>query len=127
MSIWSSPWFPIYAGTAFILLYSIGQYGRSRYGEVCKYIGMAGTGFILLRLFWGTCAVPATYFALILLGAAIGSRLLVWLYYRLKSEPNSDREFSFGSGRGPSGRPSTESTPEDSAAQDMHEKSHTSP
>ncbi len=123
MSIFSSPWFPIYAGTAFIFLYSIGQYGRSRYGELCKYVGMAGTGFVLLRLFWGTCAVPATFFAILLLGAAIGSRLLIWVYYKSKSKPEVDRKFSFGTGRGPTGQPSSETDQEKNPSQNRQEKS----
>jgi hypothetical protein len=95
----TSPWFPVYAGIVSIFIYSIGQYGRIRRGEILKTIGMAGTGLVLLRMFWGTCAVNATIFAIILLGAAIAARVLIALYYLIFGAPSVTEGFSFDNSR----------------------------
>ena len=77
-----NPWYLVLAGIVFVFVYSLGQYGRSRYKDIFKFVGVFGTGFIMLKLYWNFCPTAATFYLFIMLIISSVSALLVRLYYR---------------------------------------------
>lgn len=126
MRIIDSPTNLLVVGIAFVVLYSLGQYGRSRYGEYFKVIGFSGTALVLLKLFWSMCPAQVFGYLFPMLVAALISPVIIWAFRVIKNGRNRQRQFSFPRRETPRDKPVEKQTGPDSMPE-SHEPRINSP
>jgi hypothetical protein len=77
MGIINSPTGLLVAGIACVVLYSLGQYGHSRYRAYFKLIGFGGTALVLVQLFWSMCPAHLFGYLFPMLAAALISPAVI--------------------------------------------------
>ena len=83
MCILGFPWLMVTAGMVFVIIYSIGEYAPVRHNNIFRGVGFAGTGGLILYVFWTSCPAVAFQFVLPLFAAALVARFVIWLVLRV--------------------------------------------
>lgn len=99
MGIINSPTTLLAVGIACVVLYSLGQYGRSRYRDYFRVVGFGGTALVLVKLFWSMCPAHLFGYLFPMLAAALISPAAIWILRAIKTQRNRQRQFSFARGR----------------------------
>ncbi len=81
----STPSGLLITGSIFILLYSIGHFGRFRFSDTLKTLGFSGGALIVLKIFWSYCAMTAVSLILPLLFLGIVIHAICWVVGRVYS------------------------------------------
>lgn len=86
MCILGFPWFLVAGGIVCVFLYSLAQHISHPSREYLAIIGLGGVGFLMLKMYWSYCTVPATFFVLILLAAAVIFKLALWVIFQARNQ-----------------------------------------
>ncbi len=95
MWILDSPTYLLYIGIVCVVLYSLGQYGRMRYGEYLRIIGFAGVALVLLKLFFSLCPGRLFGYLLPLLAIALVCPVIIWIFHKIRGTRKRPEKFSF--------------------------------
>jgi len=82
MSLLGFPWLLVTAGIIFVIVYSIGEYAHVKNNNIYRGVGFAGTGGLILYVFWTYCPATAFQFVLPLFAAALVARFAIWVVLR---------------------------------------------
>lgn len=84
------PSIQVLIGMAFSILYGIGNYGRSKYKDIFKIVGMAVIGLVILNIFFTQCAGTAVGYIFQLAAGTIILQVFVWGYFKIFGKDDKD-------------------------------------